>query len=373
MKALLFLVLALLSAPLRAEEAAPVPDARLTALETRLTDAQRRRDAGQLPPPQYAAFVTPFRAELSAAGREVPQSPVNVALVSRLYARLGDGTQSLSSLDAALQQSPGDPTLLRAKGLALYESGDRAGAASLARELYAASGNSDRAAYALIMLSEGRAPNSVRLPGQLQPERSAVGADGAWGEDSRPAVLAMRAVRSDLLPPAPVGDAPLTADATTTDIARVAFTTAATAAGGLLLFMGLGGSELEERFPGIRMKLGIGAAVAGAFAITVESAPAMLTLFTNPSTVEQESRAIDKVAPEIPAATGESQAILARSGPAVQNVTQQAVGEVQAVSPHLERIRSLLYPGGRLVGDGNASRIRRLPGQWRMRRRSSVA
>jgi len=124
-------------------------------------------------------------------------------------------------------------------------------------------------------------------------ERVKEPAQGNGGLGNRPAVAARSAFANLPSPPSPVDTEPIPKDATLAAIAKVAFTAAATATGGLLLFGGLGGQALEEKFPNIRRNMGIAAGIGGAFAVAAISLPAVApALFVVPSAVPVAGTAI---------------------------------------------------------------------------------
>lgn len=171
MKPILILSLLLLAAPpsrgddSTARPAETTPETatsklapQLVALERLLLEKQKARDAGTLAPTQYQTFISKFRADLDAAMAGVQQTSANKGLHALILARLGaeERGRALSGLAQALESSPADPELLRAHGQILYEQRDFPAAAESARQAWEASGRTNKAAWALLKMSEGR-------------------------------------------------------------------------------------------------------------------------------------------------------------------------------------------------------------------------
>lgn len=171
MKPILILSLLLLAAPpsrgddSTARPAETTPETatsklapQLVAFERLLLEKQKARDAGTLAPTQYQTFISKFRAELDAAMAGVQKTPANKGMHAQILARLGaeERGRALSGLAQALESSPADPELLRARGQILYEQRDFPAAAESARQAWEASGHTDKAAWALLKMSEGR-------------------------------------------------------------------------------------------------------------------------------------------------------------------------------------------------------------------------
>lgn len=100
------------------------------------------------------------------------------------------------------------------------------------------------------------------------------------GYSALPSVVAKSVLANLPTPPAPVSAEPIPKDASIATIAKAAFFAAATATGGLLLFMGLGAGKLEEKFPNIRRNMGIAAGIGGAIAVSAISLPTLAPLLT---------------------------------------------------------------------------------------------
>lgn len=154
------------------------PAPQLVALEKLLTERQQSRDAGILPPEQYQQFVAKFRTDLESLMPRIPPTPVNQGLHALILSRLGepDRAVAVARLAQNLEANPGNPELLRAQGHILYEQRDFPGAAGAARQSWEASGQKDKAAWALLKMSEGRVvgtPSSPRAtaksPAPAQP------------------------------------------------------------------------------------------------------------------------------------------------------------------------------------------------------------
>lgn len=136
------------------------PSPQLVALESLLLQNQEARDAGGLKPELYQAFVSKFRVDLDATMSRVPPTPENKGLHVQILSRLGekDRRQALKTLTQELMVSPDNPDLLRAQGQILYDQQDFPAAAEAARKAWEASGRTDKAAWGLLKMSEGRSP-----------------------------------------------------------------------------------------------------------------------------------------------------------------------------------------------------------------------
>ncbi|UPT73028.1 MAG: hypothetical protein M0D55_14130 [Elusimicrobiota bacterium] len=153
------MIWAICAAPILAaveEPAGPAPQ--LVHLEQTLTRKQEARDKGELTPEKYDEFVSTFRAELGAVMARLSQTPDNKGLHAQILARLDEQERgwALASLESALIETPGNPALLVSKGSILYEQKDYPAAAESARRAWEASGRTDRRAWALLKMSEGR-------------------------------------------------------------------------------------------------------------------------------------------------------------------------------------------------------------------------
>lgn len=166
---LIFALLVLSSLPCRADDAAtsskgrpleerPGPAPQLMHLERTLMQKQEARDKGALPPEKYQEFVAQFRAELAAVMGRITPTPEDKGLHAQILARLGEQErgQAVASLDQALTGDPENPALLVAKGSILHEQKDYPAAAALAQQAWEASGRTDKRAWALLKMSEGR-------------------------------------------------------------------------------------------------------------------------------------------------------------------------------------------------------------------------
>jgi tetratricopeptide (TPR) repeat protein len=170
MRLSLILALSLLSAlPSRADETTalsqgqavkelPQPAPQLVHLERALMQKQEARDKSELPPEKYQEFVANFRAELAAVMGRIPPTPESKGLHAQILARLGEQErgQALASLEQAITEDPENPALLVAKGSILHEQKDYPAAAALAQQAWEASGRTDKRAWALLKMSEGR-------------------------------------------------------------------------------------------------------------------------------------------------------------------------------------------------------------------------
>lgn len=188
-------------------------------------------------------------------------------------------------------------------------------------------------------------------------------------------VPALGTIASEVAANTPLG--PLTekpADDTHSDLRTVAAMALATT-GALLLFGGLGGKALEEKFPNIRRDMGIAAGISGVIAVGAISLRTLLpvVVMSSPALPAVEQKAADR-----------SSQILSRLGTAAQNLSgrasslgpqsraevqalskapEQIFPELQTGSATLERIRNLLAPGGQRVGrEGSSNLIRIMDG-----------
>lgn len=150
----------------------------LAAFERLLTQKQESRDTGSLPPDQYQQFVIQFRAGLDSLMARIPPSPANQGLYALILSRLGgpDRETASANLKQALQSNPDSTELLRVQGQILYEQRDFQAAAGAARRAWEASGRTDKAAWALLKMSEGRVSgtrdgptSTVKAPSASQP------------------------------------------------------------------------------------------------------------------------------------------------------------------------------------------------------------
>lgn len=142
----------------QAQEVPPAPAPQLMHLERTLMQKQEARDKGTLPPEKYQEFIAQFRAELDAVMGRITPTPENKGLHAQILARLGEQErgQAVTSLDQALVGDPENPALLVAKGRILHEQKDYPAAAALAQQAWEASGRTDKRAWALLKMSEGR-------------------------------------------------------------------------------------------------------------------------------------------------------------------------------------------------------------------------
>jgi tetratricopeptide (TPR) repeat protein len=142
----------------KSETAQNKPAQQLITLERQLFEKQESRDKGSLLPDQYQAFVGRFRVELESAMSRIPPTPANKGLHAQLLSRLGAGERqaAIAGLTQALEASPDDPELLRAQAQIFYESEDYPAAAEAAKRAWDSSGHTDKAAWAMLKMSEGR-------------------------------------------------------------------------------------------------------------------------------------------------------------------------------------------------------------------------
>lgn len=166
---LILALLALSAMPSRADDEAtsskgqlqeerPGPAPQLMHLERTLMQEHEARDKGTLPPEKYQEFIAQFRAELDAVMGRITPTPENKGLHAQILARLGEQErgQAVASLDQALAGDPENPALLVAKGSILHEQKDYPAAAALAQQAWETSGRTDKRAWALLKMSEGR-------------------------------------------------------------------------------------------------------------------------------------------------------------------------------------------------------------------------
>jgi tetratricopeptide (TPR) repeat protein len=157
-------------APAREVQNATTPDKpspQLISLERLLVQKQEARDSSALPPEQYRQFVAKFRVDLESLMTRLPPTPANQGLHALILSRLGgqDRETAGANLAQALEANPGNPELLRAQGQILYEQRDFPAAAEAARQAWEASGHKDKAAWALLKMSEGRVSGSPSSAG----------------------------------------------------------------------------------------------------------------------------------------------------------------------------------------------------------------
>lgn len=157
------------SGPTEALSETPAPQ--LVSSERLLSEKQRARDAGILIPQQYAAFVTQFRASLEALMQRLPRTPANTGLHAQILARLDDSEReaALIGLAQALEENPNSPELLRAQGQIFYEQRDFPAAAEAARHAWESSAHKDKAAWALLKMSEGRISSGDSADASAKP------------------------------------------------------------------------------------------------------------------------------------------------------------------------------------------------------------
>ncbi|MBI5622685.1 MAG: hypothetical protein HY924_02785 [Elusimicrobia bacterium] len=164
--------------------------------------------------------------------------------------------------------------------------------------------------------------------------------------------------------PASPGDSPF----------KTIVTVALSSAGALLLFGGLGGKTLEEKFPNIRRDMGIAAVVGGSIAVAMISAPALFrtakaampSLVTYLSTLEHRAVPIAQKARAGSSSMSGATSAGQRIGTVTHPIVETAVHEIPAISGSAERLRNILIPDGRMIGGpGSSSDIRRVAGTIR--------
>lgn len=250
--------------------------------------------------------MTPEQREAARSALSLEEAkardPAAFAEISRGYYLLGAHDQSLRLSRALVRENPENLDALRLSAAASFHSEDHESAARDAKAVLDADPD-DEDARVIWMFSKDRArAASVRAPSDpFQKKDAETGAAGG-GSGAKSAVT--QAVTKGLMGNLPIPPSPLEGlpeDATTSDIGASAFTAAATAVGGLLLFMGIGGQKLEEKFPNIRRNMGIGAGVGGALVYSGITLMPMITplartslpFLTNPQGVERARRTLD--------------------------------------------------------------------------------
>lgn len=248
----------------------------LLRLERTLTAKQSDKKEERLTFEQYQKWEIGFRETLAAAVARIPSSPDNSAAHARIMALLGDRDQAQAALGQALELNPESALLVRTRGQILYEQNDFPEAARLGLQAWEQSGRTDFTALALYQKSKGRsAPVDAVSPtnaGSVKPQ------DGIAAPSQTAVTVPLDHIVKNVWtnlpsPPAPVDVDPMSKDASASDIARTVFFAAATATGGLFLFLGFGAKPLEEKFPNIRRNTGIALGVTGALAIAAVSWP----------------------------------------------------------------------------------------------------
>lgn len=298
----------------------------LLHLEAALMRKQDDKKAGRVKPEEYQEWAGAFRTRLDATMARVPPSPDNTAAHARIAALLGEREQARVTLDQALERNPGSSVLIRTKGQILYEQNDFPGATRYGQLAWDKSGHTDYAALALYHTSKDRVAASGASP---EPATASVAhpdvyiagphAPSKVSEDA-PRKHLIKNVRMNLPSPlAPVDVDPLSRDDSAAAIVKTVFFAAAAAAGGLLLFLGFGAKQLEERFPNIRRNTGIALGVSGVLAAAAVSWPATQATITAqaPPLIEAGRRLKDRFA---------------------GSFTQIADSETGAINPASERV-----------------------------------
>lgn len=226
-------------------------------------------------------------------GTSVPAALEQIAEGYILLASSEDAVRLSSRLH---EENPGNSKAYHLTSEAQYNLRNYPAAAEAAKAALKIDPN-DRVALAHWMLTKDRIDSSKgALLSDPTTKKDAAGAaaqrqDGI--EYSALPSLVVKSVLSNLpTPPAPVDTEPIPKDASVGTIVKVAFTAAATATGGLLLFMGLGAGKLEEKFPNIRRNTGIAVGVSGAIAAGALSLPMLAATLSATPVVEGTGAAI---------------------------------------------------------------------------------
>ena len=132
----------------------------LVRLEQQLDEQQAALKTSQVTSERYQAFERDFRAALAETVAHLELSPADVAAHARILSKLGQHSESLALVEEALKRHASDPSLLAAKGEALFAQGDYDGAAQLAQKAFDGSAGTDRHAANLLALFEGPSPTS---------------------------------------------------------------------------------------------------------------------------------------------------------------------------------------------------------------------
>lgn len=260
----------LLALPVAAAGSSPAPA--LVSLDQVLTQTLRDKAQGRLAPDRCAEFSAKFRADLAAAKASVPSTTANTDLHARILARLGEFDRF--SANAVLAPRAGDTR----SALSRIRFKEKTTPAVIAEE---------RAILGSEPFNDNRAA------------QDAVEAEAATRKSHSALVDASHRAAANLLanlptPPAPLhdGQAP-----TSSESAGLAFTAALGAAGAMLLFGGWGGKKLEERLPGIKIQMGMAAALGGVLATAgiflVPAAP----LASRPEVVNEVPQLVARVIP----------------------------------------------------------------------------
>lgn len=320
------------------------PAPQLLALEHKLSEQQEAQKAGILPVEQYQVFIAQFRTDLDAVMSRLPPVPANTARYTQILSRLGvrESAQALAVLRQAHEATPDDPGLLRAESEIQLERKDFPAAASSALKAWEASGHTDKAAWALYQMSKDRAaPSGTNVkPADLSRPVTASGTSAS----PDPAMVVAKSLLGNLpTPPAPAETTSETTGNSPGNAVKIAFAAAATATGGIILFLGLGGRTLEEKLPGIRMKLGIAAALGGVIILGAASIPRLApTMLGNPVLTERER---DAASTDVMGALRGGQPSFQRVAQSLPNVAPQASASIQRVGADIATRASPLLNG----------------------------
>jgi len=217
MNLILILALIFVHASFGFAEDAPAPDApaqsqiaakgqpapELLGLEKELIQRQSEKEHGTAASEDYKTFLAKFRPRLDAVVIRVPPTPANKSVHARILVRLGDSARALKGLNAALEGDPKNPALITAKGYALYDQKDYAGAAAAANAILHDDPRNLEAQW-LKHASEDRNAPKVTLPGSPWAAASddvPAAGGGARNDDAgKPYTLAIK-VRATPAPP----------------------------------------------------------------------------------------------------------------------------------------------------------------------------
>lgn len=296
-------------------------------------------------------------------------TPAELEQIAEGYLLLASSEDTARIASRLLEENPGNPKAYHLTSEAQSNLRNYPAAAEAAKAALKINPN-DRVALAHWMSTKGRidSSHSALPPAPFSPkEGEGTVAPGRAGTaySALPAIAAKSVLANLPSPPAPVDAEPIPKDASIGTIAKVAFTAAATATGGLLLFLGLGGGKMEEQFPNIRRNMGIAAGVSGAIAVGAISLP-MLAATLSPTPVV--GGAVTAIAasktPQVQSITSSvlsaGQRWVNQAGQAVTNIAQKIQpGQTAVLEQKLVEEFSALQTLGRT---GSSQRIRLVDG-----------
>ena len=270
---------------------------------------------------------------VAAALRELePQNPQGHFLAARAYEKLGNQEQAA---EAALVTLKLDPKNAAAHSIYMLNRG-RVSASGGGGPRQTPPGEADASSEQREQVSNSPSPLPSALPGEVAKS-----------------VLANVPAPPALLAEPPSSPAP----GDSGGAANKVFTLALVATGGFLLFGGLGGKQLEERFPNIRRDMGIAAGISGVVAVGALSFPALTAPMAN-----SFSRVLQSEAGAV--RTGSLPQGLAPVGRNLDNVRRIATGRLRGFNrgntelPGGESAAKALFQ--KLTGRAPASNMERL-------------